>query len=311
MELPLVSTVIPTFNRRALIERAVDSALAQSYGRQEIIVVDDGSTDGTAELLERRYGDLVRCVTRPNGGVSKARNTGMALARGELIALLDSDDEWDPTKLEKQVDFLRSRPDFGMVLTDVRRVDRQRRTIDVFHRRDVIRTDGDVLLDVLRNPALVPASAMFRRDVFEQLGGFDESLATAEDLDFHLRAAAAFKIGVIEECLTIAMRGHEGLSNAATSDSDYTRVVEEFLAEHGARVPAADRRKALFATYVRNAGSAFRSGRVVEARSYLARAVRYARSPRDATEVFRVAMLVCRLVAVKAMRSRSMRASAE
>ena len=309
MELPLVSTVIPTFNRRALIERAVDSALAQSYGRQEIIVVDDGSTDGTAELLERRYGGRVRCVARANGGVSKARNTGMALARGELIALLDSDDEWDPTKLEKQVRFLQSRPDFGMVLTDVRRVDRQRRTIDVFHRRDVIPADGDVLLDVLRNPALVPASAMFRRDVFERLGGFDESLRTAEDLDFHLRAAAAFKIGVIEECLTIAMRGHDGLSNAATSDSDYTRVVEEFLDRHAARVPAADRRKALFATYVRNAGSAFRSGRGVEGRSYLARALRHARSLRDAREVAGVVALVCRLVAVKTVRSRSLRAT--
>jgi hypothetical protein len=152
---------------------------------------------------------------------------------------------------------------------------------------------------------------MFRRGVFEKLGGFDESLATAEDLDFHLRAAAAFKIGVIEECLTIAMRGHDGLSNAATSDSDYTRVVEKFLDEHRGRVPAADRRKALFATYVRNAGSALRSGRGIEARSYFASALRYARSLHDAAEIAAIAALACRLMAVKTMRSRSVRAPAE
>lgn len=104
----LVSTVIPTYNRREELTRAIDSALAQTYGNQEVLVVDDGSTDGTAQMLAQRYSDRVRCICRPNGGVSSARNQGMREARGEFIALLDSDDEWLPMKLEKQMALLQA-----------------------------------------------------------------------------------------------------------------------------------------------------------------------------------------------------------
>jgi glycosyltransferase involved in cell wall biosynthesis len=304
---PLVSTVIPTFNRRDFITRAVDSAFAQTYTHQEVIVVDDGSTDGTEQLLRERYGERIRYVAQPNGGVSNARNHGMRLARGELIALLDSDDEWEPSKLEKQVEFLSARPDYGMVLTDVRRVDGQRRPIDVFRRRDVIRTDGDVLLDLLLNPSLVPASVLFRRQVFERLGGFDETLRTAEDIEFHLRIAAAFKIGVIEEGLTIAMRGHDGLSNAASSDSDYARVVEQFIAAQGARIPARIRRSALFMTYERNARSAHVSHRSGSAWGYTGRALLNAGTWNDLLAIQRVVLLGARVLAARAARRLGLR----
>jgi GT2 family glycosyltransferase len=114
----LVSIIIPTYNRAGLIRLAIDSALAQTYGRIEIIVVDDGSKDNTREVVES-YGDPVRYVYKQNGGVAAARNLGFRHARGEFIALLDSDDEWLPWKLEAQVRVLQSHPEVGMVWTDM------------------------------------------------------------------------------------------------------------------------------------------------------------------------------------------------
>jgi glycosyltransferase involved in cell wall biosynthesis len=296
---PLISTVIPTFNRRALVCRAIDCALAQTYPNQEIIVVDDGSTDGTGDLLREQYGDRLVYVPQPNGGVSRARNRGMSLARGELIALLDSDDEWDATKLAKQAAFLEQHPDYGMVLCDVRRIDGQRRPIDVFERRSVIPHDGDVLEFVMQNPSLVPASAMFRRAVYSHLGGFDESLRTAEDIELHLRIAANYKIGVIPEPLTTAMRGHEGLSADPDSDFDYVRVMEGFIAAHTDRIPRPVRRRALFRAYERNSRSAFMSGRYLRGWSFLFKGIRTAGRAGDLYSLLRTIRIFVRVTLVR------------
>ena len=300
--LPLVSTVIPTYNRRGLIQRAVDSALAQTYPHQEVIVIDDGSTDGTGDFLREHYGARISYVWQNNGGVSNARNHGMRLARGEFIALLDSDDLWDATKLEKQVAFLRAHAGYGMVLTDVRRVDGTGKPIDVFRRRDVIRADGDILADLVQNPALVPASILLRRQVLAQLGGFDESLRTAEDIEFHLRVAAAFKVGVIDEILTIAACANDGLSSMATSDSDYVGVMEHFLRAQQGRLSPATRRAALFALYERTARSACMSGRVLQGWRYGAFAAARVRSGGDVTKVANVLLLSGRIVAARVLR---------
>ena len=239
------------------MQRAIDSALAQTRPPEEIVVVDDGSTDGTGEALRARYGDLVgdRIVyhRQDNAGVSAARNTGMRLARGRYFALLDSDDLWRPEKTARQFDWLETHPDFGMVLCDVVRVDADGTPYDVFHRREVLREDGWALRWLLRNPSLVPASVMFRREVFENVGGFDTTLRTAEDIDFHLRVARHWKIGVIEAELVEAMRGHDGLSAESTTYDDYVRVVERAVADAGDSVEETVRREALSITYARNA----------------------------------------------------------
>jgi len=106
---PAVSIVIPAFNASWCIRRAVDSVLAQTFTDFELIVVDDGSTDETAEIL-RSYGDALRVVSQPNGGMSCARNAGIRIARGRYIAFLDADDRWLPAKLERQVKLLDDRP---------------------------------------------------------------------------------------------------------------------------------------------------------------------------------------------------------
>lgn len=272
-----VSVIIPTYNRRDLLPRALDSVLAQTVPVDEIIVIDDGSTDGTDDMLRARCGDRVRYVWQPNAGVSAARNHGLRLAQGRYLALLDSDDLWLPTKTELQVAFLDTHPDFGMVVCDVERVDSDYRHIDVFRRRDTLREDGWVLRWVLHNPALAPASVLMRREVVEQLGGFDEGLRTAEDLEFHLRVARHWKIGVVEQALVRAMRGHDGLSAANSTYDDYVRVVEAAVA--GARGSIDDREldEALAGTYARNARGMLIRGRWKEGATLARRAWRLTR----------------------------------
>jgi glycosyltransferase involved in cell wall biosynthesis len=250
---PEVSVIIPTWNRRDRLLRAVDSVLAQTHPVGEIIVVDDGSTDGSAEALAQRYGDRVTCLRQANAGVSAARNRGLAAARGRFLALLDSDDEWLPEKTAKQLALFAAKPELGMVLCDVRREDVTGALIDIFQRRRQIPEDGPALRHVLRDPALAPVSALLRREVYETVGGFDESLRTAEDLDFHLRVAARFPIGVVAEPLARALRGHDGLSSLPTTYDDYIRVMERAAAAAIGQVPEDERRAALAGAYLKNA----------------------------------------------------------
>jgi glycosyltransferase involved in cell wall biosynthesis len=224
-----VSAIIPTWNRRELVQRAVRSVLAQTEPVDEIIVVDDGSTDGTGEALAAAFGDRITYVRQANAGVSAARNRGLALARGRLLALLDSDDEWLPEKTRLQREFLDAHPGFGLVLCDVQRVGLDGTPQDVLRRRDQLPEDGRILRHVLREPALVPASAMVTREAYAAIGGFDEALATGEDLDWHLRIAARFPIGVVQQPLVRAVRGHDGLSALARTWDDYRRVMERSI----------------------------------------------------------------------------------
>jgi len=300
----LVSVVVPTYDRHREVRVAVQSALAQTYpaAALEVIVVDDGSNDGTAEKLRREFGDRVRCLRKPNGGVSSARNHGLAAARGEYLALLDSDDEWLPAHVSAQVEFLEEHPDFGMVITDVVRMDERRRDVEVFRRRDDIPEDGEVLRWVLRNPSLVPSSAMFRRAVYEDVGGFGETLPTAEDLDFHLRVALRWKIGVVERPLTRAMRGHDGLSALPRTYRDYLETVERFTHRHRSEIGARDRAAALLRAYARNARGMALQGEVASALRCAGRGTTFARSLGDALLVADLAMDLSKLLAVRARR---------
>lgn len=122
----LVSVLLPTYNRAYIVEQAIDSVLRQTYPEIELIVVDDGSTDGTRALVERviaQHGSRVRYIHQPNGGLAAARNAGLAAARGEFIAFQDSDDAWLPWKLSAQVALMRRLPDLAVTWTDMRAVD--------------------------------------------------------------------------------------------------------------------------------------------------------------------------------------------
>ncbi len=242
-------------------------------------MVDDGSTDDTATWLAQRYGDRIVYLHQVNAGVSAARNRGLALARGRYLALLDSDDEWLPEKTAQQIAFLESHPEIGLVLCHVHRMNPDGSQIDVFDRRRQIPEDGPALRWVLRDPALAPLSVLMRREVYETVGGFDESLRTAEDLDFHLRVAARWPIGVVPEPLCRALRGHDGLSSLASTEDDYIRVMERAADAARGQVPEDERRLALATACVKNAEGHVWRGRIGDAWRLARRAWRLTPDP--------------------------------
>ncbi len=265
MTQPLVSVIIPTYNRAPLVLRAVRSVLAQDYPRLEVIVVDDGSTDGTAELLESEVGDEIRVIRQANAGVSTARNTGLATAKGDILGFLDSDDQWLPTKTTRQVDYLARHPEVGMVVCDYNIVDEQGDLIVRCRRRKQYGPDGWVLPNVVRNPILVPSTILLRRSVYLDVGGFDPDLRTAEDLDLHLRISASHQIGVVDEALVTYLRGAGSLSDDVSSYSDYVFVVRRFVAGHRDRLSPRDAREAVFGAQFKLARGLMWEGEASEA----------------------------------------------
>jgi glycosyltransferase involved in cell wall biosynthesis len=191
---PLVSAVIPTYNRGHVIERAVASVLAQTYRPIEIIIVDDGSTDDTEARVARLAVPMLhyeRCAT--NAGASAARNLGISCARGDFVAFLDADDEWLPDKTARQVARFAD-GDFGVVYCGIREVSAEWGSIDRIpqHRGDLFETLRAV--NVLRT-----SGVMVRRPVFDAVGGFDCGLAARHDWDLWLRIARRYKIDYVPD----------------------------------------------------------------------------------------------------------------
>jgi glycosyltransferase involved in cell wall biosynthesis len=182
---PLVSVVIPTYNYGHFVVDAVESVLAQTYKRREIIVVDDGSSDDTPERLAP-YRDRIRYVRKQNRGVSAARNTGIGLASGEWVALLDADDVWHPQKLALQMRVLREHPDLSCLGGNG--------TPDALQRD--LPEDPEVerlsVVDFLTWSPLGVCAVIARRRCFDQVGGFDVNLRYAEDRDMWIRLAARY-----------------------------------------------------------------------------------------------------------------------
>ncbi|MCB9565301.1 MAG: glycosyltransferase [Kofleriaceae bacterium] len=299
----LVSTIIPTYNRSQDVVVAVQSALDQTYPADlhEILVVDDGSTDDTAEVLAR-FGDRIRYVRKANGGVSAARNHGIDLARGEAIAFLDSDDTWAPEKIARQVALLQARPEIDLVLTSIVVVNPDGSEKERYSRRTTLPTDGHVLRYVLHNPAMTPSTAMCRTAVLREVGGFDATLRTAEDLDLHLRIALHHQVAVIDEPLVRYLRSDAGLSGSARTYHDYVLVMERFLAAHGHEIGEQDRKEALFAMYMRNARGLLHHGELGAAARLGAKSVPNLRHGGDLLVLGDLCLKFGRRVAVQAIR---------
>jgi glycosyltransferase involved in cell wall biosynthesis len=203
-----VSAVIPTFNRRDYVMRAIESVLAQTVPVDEIVVVDDGSTDGTCDAVNARYGSLVRVVRQANGGPSVARRRGILEARGEWIAFLDSDDEWLPGKTEATLNALARLPiDIPWIFGDVRVVTDAGESSTLFeqHRLSV---DGPV--QIFDDPMVVQhpfqfcilESSFIRRSVLLELGCFSEGLRSSEDLLVGFQVACRYRMAAIPDVVT-------------------------------------------------------------------------------------------------------------
>jgi glycosyltransferase involved in cell wall biosynthesis len=214
--LPSVSAVIPTFNRVSFISDAIDSVLGQSVPVDELIIVDDGSTDGT-ELALKRYGSAIRYIQQSNGGPSSARNHGMREARCDFVAFLDSDDVWMPGKLELQLKFAQRNPDIDFIFGKMTNFDHSTgvETPDVidpnvYHYLVSNSTSLAQFFEMLiAQNFIAPSSLMARRSCLVRLGCFDESRSIAEDLDYWLRSAVQYNWGFIDQTL-VKRRRHSG-----------------------------------------------------------------------------------------------------
>ena len=201
-----ISIVIPTFNRIGSLPRALDSALNQTYQPSEIIVVDNGSSDGTTKLLRERY-PSIRLLIEKKLGVSAARNKGIRHSNFQWIALLDSDDAWDKTKLEKQKNALASSQDqFRLVHTDEIWI----RNGNKFNQmKKHQKFGGDIFNNCLSLCCISPSSVLINKNIFKEVGYFDESLPVCEDYDLWLKICSQEKILFINQKLTLKYGGHK------------------------------------------------------------------------------------------------------
>ena len=201
--LPTVAAIIPCFNGAQFVGDAIQSALAQTYPRLEVVVVDDGSTDGLTDALQP-FRDRIKLVIQPHQGLSAARNRGIRETKAELIALLDADDRWHTDKIRRQVAVLASRPDCCLVYTARQLVDRTGASIQegtTWYPLPPEPVQGECLVELVRANRLMSSSVLFRRTALGTVW-FDERLAACEDWDLWLRLAEQHQFAYLDEPLT-------------------------------------------------------------------------------------------------------------
>jgi len=202
---PSISVVIPTLDRRCKLPWTLNSVLNQTLPPDEIIVVDNGSTDGTSTMLKTDYPD-VTCIQEAKRGVSAARNKGILFASGVWIALLDSDDTWHPSKLEEQLKANRNNPGYRLIHTDEHWYKRGKRVNQLMKHQ---KRGGYIFKDCLKLCCISPSSVLIEKSLFQEIGQFDEDLPVCEDYDLWLRVSAKEPILYVDQPLTIKHGGHE------------------------------------------------------------------------------------------------------
>ncbi|MGD8894277.1 MAG: glycosyltransferase [Desulfobacterales bacterium] len=208
---PRVSVIIPTYNRGWIIREAIDSVMVQDYRDFELIVVDDGSTDNTPDILDS-FRDEIRVLRQENQGVSAARNRGLAAASGRFIAFLDSDDLWLPQKLLRQVEFFNKNPDAQICQTEETWI---RKGVRVNPKKRHKKPRGMIFEPSLALCLVSPSAVMIRASLFEKVGGFDETLPACEDYDLWLRISSRYPVYLIDTPLIIKRGGHNDQLSAS------------------------------------------------------------------------------------------------
>lgn len=237
--MPTVSVVIPSYNVERYVGAAIESALSQTYDDLEVVVVNDGSTDGTATAIEPFRSDpRVVYVAQENRGLAGARNRGIREAHGEYIGLLDADDLWMPERLTRCVEILAASPEIGWVTTDCFLLEDETPTtkryyVDVLHRAP----EEECSLQQIARANCFFVGGVIRRELFDRLGGFDESLRRAEDYEMWIRLMlGGVRAACVPEPLAWYRVRADSLSadNAAQWDAHLT-VLERHLPELTAR----------------------------------------------------------------------------
>ena len=221
-----ISVVIPTYNRYEFLKRALNSVYAQTYTPVEVIVIDDGSTDNTANI--QKDFPAIKYIYQENSGVSSARNTGIKNSTYEWIAFLDSDDTWHENKLQEQVFFHRENPNILMSYTDEKWI-RDAQEVKIpkkFHK-----FGGNIFNECLSHCIIAPSASLLHRSLFGEVGVFDESLEVCEDYDLWLRIATKYEIGLVDKKLITKYAGHEDQLSFKHWGMDRFRVksLEKFI----------------------------------------------------------------------------------
>jgi glycosyltransferase involved in cell wall biosynthesis len=220
-----VSIIIPNYNQAHFIRSSIKSALNQSYSDNEIIIVDDGSTDNSREIINS-FGDLVRYIWQENKGLAGARNTGILAAQGDLIGLLDADDELYPTYLEKMVDFANRFADASVYYCRAQAMDIDGNPLpQVFGGPPVPQEEAYQTL--LRANFIIPSTILMRRSDIMKAGLFDQNLRSCEDWDLWLRLLPSHKIIGINDVLVMYRIHGSSLSNNPAGMQNATRMVIE------------------------------------------------------------------------------------
>lgn len=216
---PLISVIIPVYNRAHLIQRALDSVFAQTFKNFEVILVNDGSCDHLKDAL-RSY-ETIHYFEQQHKGVSAARNLGLKLAKGKYIALLDSDDEWLSTKLQTQIDYLAVNPNLKWVHTEEIWI---RNGVRVNQMKKHQKGGGDQFQRSLELCVISPSSVMFEKSLVIDQGGFDESFTVCEDYFLWLKLTSLYEIGFIETPLINKYGGHSDQLSRKYVAMDYFRI---------------------------------------------------------------------------------------
>lgn len=215
-----ISIVLPTFNRRKSLERSIESILRQTYQNWELIIIDDGSTDSTSEIKSYLSDSRIKYFYQTNQGVSSARNSGIRKSQFEWVAFIDSDDQWLPEKLEKQVAVI-ERTDAQWVHCEESWV---RNGVLVNVPKKYKKTSGDIFLNCLSVCCVGPSTVIIKKDTLMEFGGFDNAYPVCEDYDLWLKLSLAYPIGFVDEALVVKYGGHSDQLSLKYKAMDLWRV---------------------------------------------------------------------------------------
>jgi len=218
----IISVIIPTFNRAHCLKRAVDSVLAQTFLPYEIIIVDDGSTDETDQILESYKNKIHLLKLATNHGVSFARNRGIEKSQGQWISFLDSDDEWLPIKLQKQVELIQSYPQLKVVHGEEIWI---RNGVRVNAMKKHEKYGGHIFSHCLPLCAMSPSTILIHKSVFEKTNFFREDFPVCEDYDLWLKITSQFEVGFVSTPIIRKYGGHSDQLSHSIPAMDYFRIL--------------------------------------------------------------------------------------
>lgn len=244
MSMPLVSVIMPCYNSAAHLNEAIDSVLSQDYPNIELIVVDDGSTDTSPDIL-RQYGDKIRVIFQANSGPAAARNTGMRAATGAYIAFNDSDDIWLPGKLSAQIALLEARPELGLCYTGWIVWDQIQPLADILAKQPQVSPEllvpglsGWLYLKLLAVCYIHTTTALLRKSLLQQVGYFNEMFLIGEDHDYWLRISQYCQVAKLQRAYSVYRDNPVSITKKLHAKNYSLLVLESNLKQFGLQCPS-------------------------------------------------------------------------